>query len=370
MVTKVNDICEVMEKLAPQKLAEEWDNVGLMLGSNDWPVGKVMLALDLTEEVASQACAQKADMIITHHPFFFSPLKKLVYSEGKNALVYELIRNKIAVYSAHTNLDIAKGGVNDVLADVLGLKQTEVLKPVFCDKYYKLVVYVPLTHVDDVLSALSRAGVGRIGNYADCAYIMEGEGQFRPLPGSNPFLGKQGILEKTREKRIEILLKESELQEAIKAVLEAHPYEEPAYDILERVNVRAEFGLGRVGVLKKPLSLGEFANNVKNALAIDYVIVADAGKPVYKVAVCGGSGTDFIAEAAKAGADTFVTGDVKYHVAQEALNVGINLIDAGHQTSEMPVLTKLQKELEDWAAANNHAIKVLRAVESQVLQHL
>lgn len=370
MVTKVNDICEVMEMLAPKKIAEKWDNVGLMLGSTDWPVGKVMLALDLTEEVASQAYAQKVDMIITHHPFFFSPMKKLIYEEDKNKLVYELIKNQIAVYSAHTNLDSAKGGVNDVLADALGLTQTETLKPVFCNKYYKLVVFVPLTHVDEVLSALSRAGAGRIGNYADCAYIMEGEGQFRPLPGSNPFLGQQGLLERTREKRIEILLKKGELKEAIEAVLEAHPYEEPAYDIMEMVNVRAEFGLGRVGFLEKPLSLGEFANTVKKALAIDHVILADAGKPVYKVAVCGGSGTDFIAEAAKAGADTFVTGDVKYHVAQEALNVGINLIDAGHQTSEMPVLMKLQKTLEAWADSNNRAIEVLRAVESQVLQHI
>lgn len=370
MVTKVSDICEIMEKLAPIKLAEEWDNVGLMLGSTDWPAEKVMLALDLTEEVADQAYSQKADMIITHHPFFFSPLKNLVYNEGKNALLYDLIRNKIAVYSAHTNLDSARGGVNDVLADVLGLRQIEVLKPVFCDKYYKLVVFVPHTHLDEVLSALSRAGVGRIANYADCAYIMEGEGQFRPLPGSNPFLGQQGILERTKEKRIEILLKKSELKKAIEAVLEAHPYEEPAYDILETVNARAEFGLGRIGFLERPLSLGEFANNVKNALAIDHVIVADAGKPVCKVAVCGGSGTDFIAEAVKAGADTFVTGDVKYHVAQEALNAGLNLIDAGHQTSEMPVLKKLQKELEDWAAGNNRTIIVSRAVESKVLQYL
>ena len=370
MVTKVSDICEVMEKLAPPKLAEEWDNVGLMLGSTDWPADKVMLALDLTEEVANQAYAQKADMIITHHPFFFSPVKKLVYNEGKNALVYELIRNKIAVYSAHTNLDSAKGGVNDVLADILGLRQTEMLKPVFGDKYYKLVVFVPPTHIDDVLAALSRAGVGHIGNYADCAYVMGGEGQFRPLPGSNPFLGQQGILEKTREKRIEILLKKSELKAAIVALLEAHPYEEPAYDILETVNERPEFGLGRIGFLEKPFSMGEFVNAVKKALAIDHVIVADAGKPVYKVAVCGGSGTDFIGEAVKAGADTFVTGDVKYHVAQEALNAGLNLIDAGHQASEMPVLMKLQKELEDWADSNDRTIKVLRAVESKVVRHL
>ena len=370
MVTKVNDICAVMEKLAPQNLAEKWDNVGLMLGSNVWPVNRIMLALDLTEEVANQAYVQKVDMIITHHPFFFSPMKKLIYEEDKNALVYELIKNQIAVYSAHTNLDSAKGGVNDVLADALDLKQTKILKPITCDKYYKLVVFVPNTHVDIVLSSLSKANIGHIGNYADCAYVMEGEGQFRPLPGSKPFLGQQGILEKTKEKRIEILLKKSELGEAINAVLAGHPYEEPAYDILETVNARTEFGLGRVGFLEKPLSLKEFANNIKKALTIDNIIVANAGKPVYKVAVCGGSGTDFIAEAVKAGADTFVTGDVKYHVAQEALNAGLNLIDAGHQASEMPVLMKLQEKLEAWADSNNRAIEVLRAVESQVLQHL
>ena len=210
MVTKVNDICEVMEKLAPQKLAEDWDNVGLMLGSNDWPVGKVMLALDLTEEVASQAYAQKADIIITHHPFFFSPIKKLVCNEGKIALVYELIRNKIAVYSAHTNLDSAKGGVNDVLAALLGLRQTEILKPVFCDKYYKLVVFVPLTHVDEVLSALSRAGVGRIGNYADCAYIMEGDGQFRAQVDLVEALGAETLIYVTTEQGAQIVARQTQ----------------------------------------------------------------------------------------------------------------------------------------------------------------
>lgn len=370
MVTKVNDICTVMEKLAPLKLAEKWDNVGLMLGSTVWPVNRIMLALDLTEEVANQACAQKVDMIITHHPFFFSPMKKLIYEEDKNALVYELIKNQIAVYSAHTNLDSAKGGVNDVLADALGLKQIKILKPTACDTCYKLVVFVPHTHVDIVLSSLSKANIGHIGNYADCAYVMEGEGQFRPLPGSKPFLGQVGILEKTKEKRIEVLLKKSELGKAINAVLAAHPYEEPAYDILETVDTRTEIGLGRVGFLEKPLSLREFVSNIKKALAIDYVSVANAGKSVYKVAVCGGSGTDFIAEAVKAGADTFVTGDVKYHVAQEALDAGLNLIDAGHQTSEIPVLMKLQKTLKAWADNNNHAIEVLRAVESKVLQQL
>ena len=370
MSTTVNDICEVMEELAPLKLAEKWDNVGLMLGSGDWKVSKIMLALDLTEEVARQAYSQKVDLIVTHHPFFFSPLKNLIYNEGKNAIVYELIEKRIAVYSAHTNLDSAKGGVSDVLADILGLKETKILKPVFGDKYYKLVVFVPVTHVDDVLSALSKAGAGHIGNYADCAYLTEGEGQFRPLPGSNPFLGQQGILERTKEKRIEILLKKSELKKAIEAVMEAHPYEEPAYDILETVNARTEFGLGRIGFLEKPLSLEEFSNNVKNALAINHVIVADAGRPVYKVAVCGGSGTDFMTEALKAGVDTFVTGDVKYHVAQEALNAGVNLIDAGHQTSEMPVLITLQKELEEWACRNKRTVKVFRAVERQLLKHV
>lgn len=370
MLTKVDDICVVMEKVAPRNLAEQWDNVGLMLGSIVWPVNKIMLALDLTEEVAKQAYTQKADMIITHHPFFFSPMKRLVYEEDKNALVYELIKNQIAVYSAHTNLDIAKEGVNDVLADTLGLKQTKILKAIAGDKYYKLVVFVPHTHVDAVLAAVSKANAGRIGNYADCAYVMEGEGQFRPLPGSKPFLGKQGVLQKTKEKRIELLVKKSELAEAINAVLRSHPYEEPAYDILETVNVRTELGLGRVGFLERPVSLQEFVGQIKKVLTIGDVIVASAGKPVHKVAVCGGSGTELLADAVKAGADTFVTGDVKYHVAQEALKAGINLIDAGHQTSEMPVLTKLQKALEDWAASKNRNVEVLRAVETQVLQHL
>ena len=370
MGTSVTDICQIMEKLAPCHLAEEWDNVGLMLGDRNWQVKKIMLALDLTQEVANQAYLQKADMIITHHPFFFAPMKKLVCNDGKNTLVYELIKRQIAVYSAHTNLDITEGGVNDVLADILGVTQTIVLKPIACDSHYKLVVFVPETHCEEVLAALRTVDAGHIGNYADCAYVMEGMGQFRPLEGSSPFIGQESVLTKTREKRIEVLVRQMDLQKTISAVMKAHPYEEPAYDVFAMENQAAALGLGRVGVLENAVSLAAFADNLKNVLSIDHVTVVDAGKQVYKVAICGGSGADLIGEAVKAGADTLVTGDVKYHIAQEAFEAGLNLVDAGHQATEMPVLLKLRTNLQECINSFKHDVEVCVANESKLLRHL
>ena len=370
MKSTVADICRVMEQIAPVKLAEEWDNVGLMLGNPAWPVQRIMLALDLTPDVVEQACVQKADMVITHHPFFFSPMKTLACTDEKSSMAYKMIEKQIAVYSAHTNLDIARGGVNDVLAGILGLCQIQILKKMPEDAYYKLVVFVPKTHTEEVLSAMAAAGAGKIGNYSECAYVMEGEGRFRPLEGSAPFIGKKDVLEKTKEDRVEVLVASECLQKTIAALKSSHPYEEPAYDLLITKKESGNLGLGRVGFLEKSLSLTAFGKKIKTALAIDNVTIVDAGKVVYKVAVCGGSGTDLIKEAAAAGADTLVTGDVKYHVAQEAIREGLNLIDAGHQTTELPVLSHLEQILGAWAEESNRDVTFFLAEEKRLLQYL
>ncbi|MDD4319936.1 MAG: Nif3-like dinuclear metal center hexameric protein [Acidaminococcaceae bacterium] len=264
MKTTVADICWTMNEIAPIALAESWDNPGLLVGKVDAPVKKIMLALDLTLEVAEQAIEAKVDMIITHHPLYFNLPKTLAVTDAKMECVYALIKSDIAVYAAHTNLDAAVGGVNDVLAELLSLTQVVAIE--------------------------------------------------------NP----------------------------------EHP----------------EQGLGRIGVLSEPLTLEAFAQNVKKVLAADGIAFADAGKPVYKVAVVGGAGSDFIAAALDAGADTFVTGDLKYHVAQKALDQGINVIDAGHQFTEMPVVTKLEQVLSSWAEENKRTIEIILAEEEQILRHL
>ncbi|MEG0970888.1 MAG: Nif3-like dinuclear metal center hexameric protein, partial [Acidaminococcaceae bacterium] len=308
MTTTVAEIIAKMEQIAPQTLAETWDNVGLMVGEIDAPVQKVLLALDLSAAVVEQACTQHADLIITHHPVFFKPLQTLAADTSQKALAYQLIRNNIAVYSAHTNWDIASGGVNDVLVKLLGLKTAVILQTKKQQQYYKIATFVPEAETRSVLAAMTRAGAGNWGGYSECAYQTKGIGQFRPLEGSTPFVGTLNVLEKTVENKIEVLVAAELVEPVIKALVTAHPYEVPAYEIIAIANKMTEQGLGRVGLLAEATDVLSFAQYVKRVLAADYVNYADAHKPVAKVAVCGGSGGDLVQAALAAGADTLVTG--------------------------------------------------------------
>jgi dinuclear metal center YbgI/SA1388 family protein len=259
MLATVNDLVELLEELMPSNLAEDWDNVGLMLGRKGKTVKKILLALDLSKEVVEQAVAQKIDLIITHHPAIFKKLKRVVDNDWQQDLLLTLAENGIAVYSAHTNLDCVSTGVNDVLAKLLKLEDTEI------------------------------------------------------LDNSN--------------------------------------------------------GLGRIGVVEET-SLVEYAQVVKNALKADYVVVGDAGKQVHKVAVCGGAGSDLIDLALAKGADTLVTGDVKYHSAQQAVFSGLNIIDAGHQPTELPVLEKLVDRLSLRLVERDMDVVVNVAKETLILRHI
>ncbi|HIU63560.1 MAG TPA: Nif3-like dinuclear metal center hexameric protein [Candidatus Avacidaminococcus intestinavium] len=370
MSITVADICKKMEQIAPLYLAEKWDNVGLQVGDPKWEVKKILFALDLTEEVVLQAHAMQANMIITHHPFIFSPLKKIVNDNQKSEVIYQLIKQEIAVYAAHTNLDAAVNGVNAALATRIGLENCQILHPAELSKVYKLVVFVPHAYVEEVLTAIHKAGAGVIGEYSDCAYLSEGEGRFRPGSASNPFCGTKGVLEKTQEQRIEVLLLQTKLMEVLTALFTSHPYEEPVYEISEVLNGKNINGIGRVGDLERGLELKTFVKKVKEALHAKAIVFLDAGRMVKKVAVCGGSGMEFLQDAVKMGADTFITGDVKYHQAQEALALGINLIDAGHQVSERPVLALLEKIFISWSLENNYALATSIADEKEVLQYL
>lgn len=363
----LNDICALMEAWAPPRLAEEWDNVGLMLGEGGRPIKKVLVALDLTDEVTEQSIKEKADLIITHHPPFFKPLKNLVWKKGRTEQVYALIRAGIAVYSAHTNLDAAPGGVNDCLAAALGLRETDVLRRAETVNY-KLAVFVPVAHCATVTEAMHMAGAGNIGAYAECAYFTAGHGQFRPLTGSEPFVGTENKLSMTEETKVEVLVPGKKLTAVLNALYAAHPYEEPAYDVYAVRTFERDGGLGKIGVLSRAKKLEVFAGEVKKALGADNVYRADAGRPVYKVAVCGGSGTELIEDAVCAGADTFVTADVKYHTAQEAVVAGLNIIDAGHQSTEFPVLKAIAGYLQEMAKESKIDLQVKIARESILLQ--
>jgi len=330
------EIIGLLERLAPKHLAMEGDRIGLQIGTLNKPVKKVMVALDVLEEVIDEAITEGVDFIIAHHPPLYRPLKQLVTDQAQGRMIEKCLKHNIAIYAAHTNLDIANGGVNDWLAEALGLEQVEVLVPTYEESLKKLVVYVPKTHADLVREAIGNAGAGHIGNYSHCTFNGHGIGTFLPLEGANPFIGKAGELEKVEEVRIETIVPASLQHKVISAMLQAHPYEEVAYDIYPLENKGKTFGLGRIGRLPSAMTLAEFAEHVKKTLDVSAVrVVGNLQDTIQKVAVVGGDGNKYISQAKSAGADVYVTGDVYYHVAHDAMMLGLNIVDPGHNVEKV-----------------------------------
>ncbi len=351
MLAKIAQIMQIIEGLAPKRLAEDWDNTGLQVGDPAAEVRTVMVALDLTGEVLEEALKKGANLVVCHHPVIFKGLKNLRMDLPLGQRLARAVQGGVAVYAAHTNLDAA-GGVNDALAAELGLTGTEPLGDGYTDKLYKIVVFIPLGHQDQVRQALAEAGAGFIGNYSHCSFEIPGTGTFLPLDGANPFIGKPGNLERVEEVRVETIVPESRLWRAVRAMIRAHPYEEPAYDIYPLANQGQSFGLGRVGRLDPPLSLADLARLVRDRLRPAALrICGDPGREIKKVAVCGGSGAALIGRAAAVGADCLVTGDIKHHEALEAQDTGLALIDAGHYATEAVILPVLADRLRSEISA-------------------
>ena len=348
MSAKLQTVINWIEKFAPKYLAEEWDNVGLQIGDPTAGVTKIMLTLDVTLAVVAEAIENKVDLIVSHHPLIFKPLKSIRYDLPSGKIISKLIENKIALYAAHTNLDSVKGGINCVLAQKLGLDSIEVLNPSFEDKLCKLVVFVPIDYRDQVRAAMSEAGAGWIGNYSDCTFQLEGKGTFKARKGADPFIGEIGQLEVVDEVRIETILPNRLINKVIKAVTKAHPYEEVAYDLVPLLNEGTKTGLGRIGYLSEAITFEAFIAQVKVALNLPTVkIGGDLTAKVKKVAVCGGAGASLMGKAAFRGADVLVTGDIKYHEGQDILANGMKFIDAGHNQTEMIILPVLAKHLKE-----------------------
>lgn len=338
------DILDLVERLAPPSLAEEWDRCGLQVGERRSPVSKLLIALSPTLRAAEEAVKRKADLLITHHPLLLAPLQVLDFSKTNTKIIATLIKGGVDHLCAHTNLDKAEGGVNDCLAASLGLLD---IKPLGVGEHLrKVVVTLPAEHLDLVRDALKGVGAGSIGPYKGCSFASSGEGFFTPLEGSAAYIGEVGQEASVNEVRLEAIVPESLLDGAIKALLTTHPYERPAIDIYELLNRDERGALGRIGALKAKVSLAVFAERVKallNATGVRYV--GDGEHSVERVAVCGGSGADLWREAQKRGADALVTGDVKYHTALDAAEGGFAIIDAGHHSTEAIVLEPLAKAL-------------------------
>ncbi|MFX4261644.1 Nif3-like dinuclear metal center hexameric protein [Pelotomaculum propionicicum] len=348
MSVKCASIFRLIEEFAPAHLAESWDNCGLQVGDPQAGVEKALLTIDVNLAVAREAVDKGAGLILSHHPLLLKPPKAINTRQPLGELISFLIRNNITVYAAHTNLDAAAGGVNSALAERLGLIETAVLQQTGQTGLFKLVVFIPVGHEEKVRAAILEAGAGWIGNYSHCSFMTGGTGTFKPLAGASPYYGRTGELEQVEEVRFETIVPAGILEKAVSAMLDAHPYEEVAYDILPLKNRVSNCGLGRVGKLIEPVSLSRFAGKVKENLAVPAVRIGGRQDSIVKtVAVCGGSGADLWPEALKAGADTIVTGDVKYHTAQEITAAGMNFIDAGHYGTESVVLPVLLKYLGD-----------------------
>ncbi|MBM7614626.1 Nif3-like dinuclear metal center hexameric protein [Alkaliphilus hydrothermalis] len=335
MAERVKDIIQIIENLAPKSAAESWDKVGLQVGSPQDTIKKVLVCLDVTDDVMEEAIENEVNLIISHHPFLFKPLKHILKEDSKGKIVYQAIKNNIALYCCHTNIDVVMGGLNDQVAMKLGLSNIKILQVTGQQEYYKIVVFVPEGYEEKVATALAETGAGHIGNYSHCSFRSDGTGTFMPLEGTDPFIGNIGELEKVKEIRLETIIKKEDLSKSLKSMMEAHPYEEVAYDVYPLINAEANRGIGRVGVLDNPLQLSILIEDVKKILDIDKVkFCGDVNHQIEKVAVVNGSGADLIFDAIGAKCDCLITGDLKYHEAQIALENGLNVIDAGHFETE------------------------------------
>ncbi len=356
-------VIDWLEEWAPPLLAEDGDNIGLQVGARETEIEKVLVTLEVTPEVIAEAVKEQAQLIVSHHPLIRDPLARLDYDSYPASLAVRLVENRIHVYVAHTNMDAAVGGVNDLLVERLGLTGVRVLNPAPQEKLYKLAVFIPRSHEDEVRQAICNAGAGWIGNYDECTFQTSGIGTFRPLPGTHPFLGRIGDLERAEESRLETVVPETRLAAVIRAMLAAHPYEEVAYDLYPMKNqAPCKAGFGRVGQLPHPKPLHAFAEQVREALGLQALrLVGDSERSVSCVALCGGGAISLLKRALKAGADVYVTGDVRHHDALKALALGIAVIDAGHHATERIIVPAMAAYLSGKAAAAGVQLEVMES---------
>lgn len=360
MSVTVKDMAGLMDHLAPPVLAEDWDNCGLQVGSFDAPVRSVWVALDPSREVVTAACEAGVDLLITHHPLFISPLSRVDTARMPGQAIAMAIQHGLSIFSAHTNLDSAAGGVNDICAERLGLLDCRVLAPSAGAAYFKLAFFVPESHEQTLLDVLAGTRAGTVGKYSCCSFASRGTGRFKPSEAADPFIGSAGEISRVEEVRIETVVEQSDLGTVVRLLKDHHPYETMAYDIFPLSgSIAPRQGLGRIGSLAEPMTLGELAREAKKAFGVDQVRVAgDVDTPVKQVAVCSGSGSGLMTAFLASGADVYVSGDLKYHDGVDAGAAGRGLIDVGHFGTEIPVVAVLVEKLTALAATADLPIKI------------
>ena len=333
MSVMITDVIKTLEQLFPKHLAYDKDPIGLHLGNVNRPLTKALITLDVTMAVIDEAIEAGVNLIVAHHPFIYRPLASINTNTPKGRMIEKCIKHDICIYSMHTNFDIADNGMNDCLAKTIGLTQISPLIPTKREEYSKLIIYVPLTHVEVVRETMAAQEVGQIGNYSHCTFATTGVGSFKPLEGSHPFIGTTNEVEFVEEVKIEGIIKTQSLAKAIAAIKAAHPYEEMAYDVyaLDVTMPGAQYSLGRLGTLEQPMLAKDYIQHIKQALNLSHArFIGNLDKKIKTVAIIGGSGSSYMGPVKAKKADLFITGDVGFHDAQDALDMGLNILDGGH----------------------------------------
>jgi dinuclear metal center YbgI/SA1388 family protein len=342
---KLSQLTNYLETIAPLAYQEDYDNAGLIVGNPDQEIYQVLISLDCIEAVVDEAIATNCQVIVSHHPIVFKGLKKFNSKTYVERVVEKAIRNNIALYAIHTNLDSVLTGVNAKICEVLGLENTHILSPKQ-GLLKKLVTYVPTSHVDQMRNALFHAGAGNIGNYSECSFNAEGSGTFKGNEDSDPYVGEPGVRHTEEETRIETVYPANLESKILMALILAHPYEEVAYDLYALTNQHQQVGSGMIGELEEPMDAQQFLYHLKEKMHAPVIRhTAFTGKKIKKVAVCGGSGGFLLKHAIGAGADIFITSDYKYHEFFDADNK-IIIADIGHFESEQFTQQLLQELIQ------------------------
>jgi dinuclear metal center YbgI/SA1388 family protein len=353
-VPRSADIIALLDGWFDPAWAQSWDAVGLVCGDPAEPVERLLLAVDAVPSTVDEALSTRSQLLITHHPLLLTPVHGVPADDAKGRLVHRMIRGGAAHFVAHTNADVADPGVSDALADRIGLHTVRPLEPQDDEPFDKLVVYVPTPDAQPLVDALAAAGAGAMGDYDRCAWSVEGLGTFRPRVGAQPTIGRVGEIEQVVETRVEMVVPVRRRRAVVEALRATHPYEEPAFDLLTGAPLPGHRGLGRVGDLARAMSLREFVAHAAAMLPSTAWGVRAAGDPdraVRTVAVCGGSGGSLAEDARRAGADAFLTSDLKHHSTVEAVTErGGNtmaLVDAAHWATEAPWLDAVAARLRE-----------------------
>jgi dinuclear metal center YbgI/SA1388 family protein len=343
---KVQDITSLLEKLAPPSLQETYDNAGLLTGNGNWECSGVLIALDVTEAVVNEAVEKKCNLIVAHHPIIFGGLKKITGNNYVEQTIIATIKNDIAIYAIHTNLDNVLQGVNAKIADMLGLINRQVLLPK-AGVLKKLYTFVPQSYAEQLRNALFAAGAGHISNYSECSFNIPGEGTYKAGEGAHPFMGDVGKRHTEQETKIEVIFPAWAEKAVCKAMKDAHPYEEVAYDIISLDNAHAATGSGLLGYLPEAMTENELLTLLKAKFGLTIIKHTPLrGKPVKKVALCGGAGSFLTKTAIAAGADFYISADFKYHEFFDA-NGRLVIADIGHYESEQFTIALLSEFLQE-----------------------